>query len=654
MERLVLKNCPLMRPSADEALPGSPPPAPRPLSPAAAQNRRLVNGGILLAVIVLLGLGFWSLWQQLTPQLTTSAISGMPAEVAVLQEKSIAVLPFQNLSEDPANAYFAGGVQDDILTALSKLSDLKVISRTSVNTYPAGESRNFSEIAQTLGVSYVLDGAVQRTADRVRIVVHLTDARTSSTRWSESYDRDLNGVVGIPSEIVRSILGQLQVIVSPEEKAALEERPTKDLVAYGLYIRAKSAIETIALNPQVAEKLHEGVQFLQQAVERDPHFYLAYCQLANAQNYLYFFGVDHTPAQLTRAEEALNTVQTMRPDAPETHLARAGFYYRCYLDYDRARAELALARKALPNNSEIYELNGYIDRRQGRWDDSARSLRHALELDPRNFFILQQIALSYQEFRQFGGMAASLDRALALLPRDFDTHVTRALVDLEWSADPKPLHEMVKNYLAQVPEKAPDLAAQWLYLALCEHDAAEAQNAMAAIPESGTSIDLNFPRTFWEAMVARLKGDEEVAHRALLTARAELEKATIDQPNYGPAFCVLGMIDAALGRKDDAIREGQHAIDILPLSKDAIDGAELVKYLAVIYAWTGEKELALQQIEKTLKIPSTLSYGNLKLHPFWDSLRQEARFQTIVAAESPKQHAAPAAFALEPPSVQTD
>ncbi len=527
-------------------------------------------------------------------------------------------------------------MQDDILTTLSKVADLKVISRTSVNTYPAGVSRNFSQIAQTLGVAFILDGVVKRTDDRLKVTVHLTDARTGSTRWSQTYDRDFGAIVAIPREVVATVLSQLQVSVTPKERARLDERPTKDLAAYGLYVRAKSLIDTIALNPQIAEKLHEAAALLEQATQGDPDFYLAYCELANTYDFLYFFGVDHTPAELARAEGILKTVERLRPDAGETHLARAGFYYRCYLDYDRARTELALALKALPNSSEIHELTGYIDRRQGRWDESARSLRHALELDPRNFFILQQISLSYQEVRNFSGMGAALDRALALIPRDFDTTVTRAVVDLEWRADPSPLHRVVEAFVAEDSSKAPDLAAQWLYLALCENDHQAAVKALAAIPESGTSIDLNFPRVWWQGVVANLQGNTAEAQTLFLTARAQLEKAVNDQPNYAPAFTVLGMIDAALGRKDDAIREGRHAIEILPVTKDAIDGAELVKYLGVIYAWTGEKDLAIQQVAYTLKIPSTLSYGNLKLHPFWNSLRGDPRFEKIVADQVPK------------------
>src|SRR4029077_11685360 len=326
----------------------------------------------------------------------------------------------------------------------------------------------------------------------------------------------------------------------------------------GLYVRAKALIATISINAQINEKLHEAVQLLDQAIARDPDFYLAYCELSAAHDYLYFFGMDHTSVRLASADAALKAVVRLRPDAAETHLARADFLYRCYLDYDHARAELALVERALPNNSEIFELTGYMDRRQGLWNESARSLQRALGLDPRNFLILQQIALSYQEFRKFGAMAAALDRALVLAPHDLDKRVNRALVDLEWKADPRPLHETVRKILAEDPATAPDLADQCFYVALCARDPAAAAQALAAMQASGTSVDLNFSRSWCEGLAARVRGDDAAAQRAFTAARAELERTLTEQPNYGPGFTVLGLTDAALGRKEEALREGRH------------------------------------------------------------------------------------------------
>jgi len=598
------------------------------------RGKRLLVAAVVAGIALAMGLGVWSLSRQLAPQLISSP-SPESADETYFSTKSIAVLPFENLSDNKDSAFLADGVQDDILTALSKVADLKVISRTSVNTYAAGTPRNSREIAQTLGVAYVLEGSVRQTGQKLQITAGLKDARRDASLWSETYDSDLADVFAIQSKIVQRIITQLRSTLSPKEKASIEERPTKDLVAYGLYVRAKALIATISFNAQINEQLREAIALLDQAVGRDPDFFLAYCQLSAAHNYLYFFGLDHTPTRLALADAALKAVVRLRPDAGETHLAQANFFYRCYLDYDHARQELALAQRTLPNNSEIYELAGYIDRREGLWNESARSLQRALELDPRNFFMLQQIATSYQEFRQFGAMAAALDRALVLVPRDLDTRVTRAFVDLEWRADTKPLNKMIHTILAEKGDPS-DLGDQWLYLALCERDPAAAAQALAAIPPSGISIDLNFPRSWCEGLAARAWGDVAGAQTAFLAARAELEKTVSEQPNYGAAFCVLGLIDAGLGRKEEAIREGRRAVELLPITKDSIDGAELMKYLAVIYAWCGEKDLAIEQIVATLKIPSTLSYGFLKLHPDWDPLRGDPRFEKIVADLAPK------------------
>ena len=598
-------------------------------------NRRgkpVLAAALLSSLALAMGFGIWSLSRQLAPE----SASPEATALAVLPEKSIAVLPLENLTEDKGNAFLADGVQDDIRTALAKVADLKVINRTSVNTYAAGTRRNLREIAQTLGVAFILEGSVRQSGEKVRISVQLTDARSGAPAWEESYERDLADVFAIQSDVVQQILSRLQATVSPKEKTAIDERPTKDLIAYGLYVRAKALVATISLNAQINEKLREAVSLLDQAIARDPDFFLAYCQLAAAHNYLYFFGLDHTPARLALADGALKTIIRLRPDAGEAHLARADFLYRCYLDYEKARAELDIAKRTLPNNSDIFELTGYIDRRQGLWNESARSLQRAIALDPRNFFILQQIALSYQEFQQFRAMAAALDRALILIPHDLDTQVTRALVDLEWRADPRPLRETIRTILSENPATAPDLAAQWFYLALCERDAAAITEALAAIPDSGTALDLNFPRSFCEGVAARARGDEATAHAAFLAAHAELERTVSEQPGYGPALCVLGLIDAALGRKDEALREGRRAIELLPITKDSIDGAELMKYVGVIYAWCGEKDLAIKQIAATLKIPNTLSYGNLKLHPNWDSLRGDPRFEKIITDLAPK------------------
>lgn len=578
--------------------------------------------------------GLWILKGQLAPQIT-APISSESAYVASFPEKSIAVLPFENLSAGEKDALLGEAVQDDILTALAKIADLRVISRTSVSSYSAGQPRHLREIAQSLGAGYLLEGSVQRIGDKVQITVHLTDARRTARLWMMSYARELGAVSPLQREMVLRVAAQLQAEVTPQEKAALAERPTQDLLAYEHYIRGKTLVASVA-NAQINEKLVQAVQELDQAIARDPNFFLAWCQLAAAHDYVYFFGFDRTASRLALARTAVETATRLRPDAGETHLAKANFLYRCHLDYDKARAELALTEHSLPNNSEAFELRGYIERRQGFWPESARSLQRALKLDPRNAFILQQIGASYQEFRQFGAMAAALDRALAITPHDLDSRITRALIELEWKADPRPLHQTIDALLAENPQSASDVADQWLYLSLCERDPDAAARALAAIPANGTSIDLNFPLSYCAALAARARGDEAAARAGFVAARAEVEKTALAQPDYGPIYTVLGLIDAGLGRKEEAMREGRRGVELLPITKNSIDGGELMKYLGVIYAWCGEKDLAVEQIAATLKIPSTLSYGYLKLHPAWDGLRGDPRFEKIVAGLAPK------------------
>lgn len=631
-----------MNSSADEVVTQKPPDLKSALSfvnPAApssgiCRRPRVLMAIALLATAILLGGGLWVLSKRLAPEIIPPASPEL-AYMASFPERSVAVLPFEDTSAAKQDGVLAGTVQDAIRAALAKVSDLRVISRNSVSSYLPGEPRNLRAIAQSLGAGHILEGKVRRSAEKIWITVQLIDARRSERLWSVAYERDPSDVFGVQSDIVERVATHLQARVSAKEKAAIAERPTKDLAAYGLYVRGKILVASVS-NAQIQQKLVEAVALLGRAVESDPEFYLAWCELAGAHEYLYFFGFDHTPARLSLAKAALDTAIRLRPEAGETHLARATFLYRCYLDYDRARAELALIQRELPNHPEAFELVGYIDRRQGLWAESARSLQRAVKLDPQNVLLLQQIGASYQEFRQFGAMAAALDRALAIDPHDLDTRITRALIELEWRADTRPLQALVGVLLAENPEGASQVADPWLYASLCQRDPAALARALAAIPPTGISTDVNFPRTYCEALVARVLGDEAAARQAFLAARAEVEKTAREQSDYGPVYTVLGLIDAGLGRKEEAMREGRRAVELLPITKDSIDGAELMKYLAVIYAWCGEKDLALEQIASTLRIPSTLSYGNLKLHPYWDALRGDPRFEKIVADLAPR------------------
>jgi TolB-like protein/tRNA A-37 threonylcarbamoyl transferase component Bud32/Tfp pilus assembly protein PilF len=538
----------------------------------------------------------------------------------------IAVLPFENLSADPENAFFTDGVQDEILNDLAKIADLKVISRTSVMQYKTGGKRNLRKIANELRVAHVVEGSVQRAANRVRVTAQLIDAKTDTHLWVEGYDRPLDDVFAIQSDIAKAIATQLQAKLSPKTRSAIEERPTKDLVAYDLYVRAK----LLVMNPLIAgERWLEAARLLDQAIARDPDFFLAYCLIAETHSRLYW-NFDHTSTRRDLADRAVKAALHLRPEAGEAHLARAQYLFNCNLDYDNARAELALARRTLPNDAQVFMSMGNIDRLQGRWNESARSFEEALELDPGNLFILRRLALNYLFMRRFAEEAAILDRALALDPKDGGSRVLRASVDLDWRADPKPLHEICEAFMNENPAVTAEWGQAWIDLALCERDRASAERALATMPDGFDMNGLHIPRTLMEGCAARAFGDDAAARKAFTAARVEVERTVSEQPDYGPPLCVLGLIDAGLGRKEEAMREGRRASELLPVTKDALGGAHIMEYLGVIYAWTGEKDLAIKQLAATLQVPSVLSYGQLRLHPFWDPLRGDPRFEKLI------------------------
>jgi TolB-like protein/class 3 adenylate cyclase/Tfp pilus assembly protein PilF len=568
------------------------------------------------------------------PTTVTRALGAL----AVIPKKSIAVLPFENLSNEKENAYFADGVQDEILTALSRVADLKVISRTSVMQYKAGPKRNLREVATDLGVAHVLEGTVQRAGGRVRVNAQLIDARTDTQLWAERYDRDVADVFGIESELAGKIVTQLQAQISPSEKAAIEQKPTADLAAHDLYIRAKTLIATSAFSTPEYESLAEAVRLLNQAIERDPAFALAYYQLAQAHDQLYFFGgMDHTPARLAMADAAIQSLTRLRPNSGEAHLALAKHLYWGYLDYDHAREELKLAQKILPNDPLSFEILGFIDRRQGRWAESTKNLERAIELDPQNSGFLKQLADSYVCLRQYANARRVLDRTIAAAPKDSNMRAYRASIELEWHADPQPLSSTIRAIIAEDSRESQNIAQLWLKASLCERDFDGARRALAALPIAGCYHDaIPFPRSWCEGVAAQMRGEIAAAHAAFTKARAETAKLIADQPDYAEALCVLGMADAALGNKEDAIREGRRAIELLPVSKNAITGPSLIEYLALIDAWTGEKDLAFHQLAVAASIPGFLSYGELRLHPYWDPLRGDPRFEKIVASLAPK------------------
>jgi len=381
---------------------------------------------------------------------------------------------------------------------------------------------------------------------------------------------------------------------------------------------------------------------LLEAVKRDPSFFDAYCQLAYAHEQLYALrGTDHTPARLALAEAAVQAATRLRPDAAETHLARAQYLYYGLRDYAGALAELEIARRALPNDPRLFELTGYILRRRGQQEEALQNLQRAVELDPRNFFTLQQIALSYQFLGRYADSIAAVDRALVIVPDNAETRASRGLFYLCWKGDTRPLHQTIDAILSQGAGAIASTADLWFFCTLAERDPAAAERALVAAGDNPCWNEgvINLSRSFGEGLLARMTKDEARAHTAFEAARAQQEKIVQAQPDYGPALCVLGLIDAALGRKDLALDEGRRAIALMPLEKDAVSGSLALQYFAITAAWAGAKELALQQLEAGLRAPAAsqmLSYGALKLHPLWDPLHGDPRFEKIVSSLAPK------------------
>jgi serine/threonine protein kinase/Tfp pilus assembly protein PilF len=537
-----------------------------------------------------------------------------------LPEKSIAVLPFENLSKDEENAYFAGGVQDEILNNLAKIADLKVISRTSVMKYKSGLERNLRDISKALGVSHVVEGSVQRAGERVRVNVQLIDAQNDAHLWAEDYDRDIADIFAIQSEIAEQIVDQLRAKLSAAEKAAIAERPTADLAAYALYTKAKEI--NIFDNWEGAEKsANQKVELLEKAIQRDPNFALAYCALAKTQTFLSTGTDEHLELAKKAAEAALR----VRPDLGEAHLELARYYYFATLqtaDFDRARDELAIVRRKLPNNAETLLIAAKIDRYQNRWDSAVANLRKAVELDPRNVEAGHWLRVTYFEMRRYSDHEQLVTKDAA--SGDPWSQSWLAAIKLA-RGDPV----TAQSLLDQVPLDFSPKDVIWLIrfdaaLYLRDYDAA------SRVIAAGKWVDDN--RAVVEGELARARGDTQKALAAFAAAREKLDAMLGDKPKSDNFDYLkeVSEIDAGLGRKDQAIREARRAVDLT--AKLPLERTYSVVNLALVYAWTGERDRALEQLEIVATIPGGPDYGDLLLNPRWDSLRDDKRFDKIVAA----------------------
>ncbi len=551
-------------------------------------------------------------------------------------EKIIAVLPFENLSENKGNTFFADGVQDDLLTKLVKIADLKVISRTSVMSYRG--ARNTRQIARALNVSHVLEGSVRRDANRIHLNVQLIDTRTDTHVWAEEYDRDVNDMFAIQSEVAQKVAEQLHTKISLAEKSAIERAPTANIGAFDLYTRARSIFLGATNSNSGKEDLLEAADLLNQALARDSSYFEAYCQLGGIHDLLYVLGHEHSPRRLSLAEAAVDTALRLRPNTGEAHLARASHLYSGYLNYEAALTELEVARRSLPNDCRVFELVGLIQNRRGKFEEALAELEHAMELDPRNVYRLEQVAAPYWTLRRYPEARKVYDRALAIEANNVQLRILRADLDLVWKADTRAVHEVIESLRDSNPRAIHQIADSWVLCALADRDPTAAKAALIAAGENTPLNDhaVHFSRSFVEGWIARLEKDEPKARVAFESARAEQERIVAAQPDYAPPLCVLGVIDAALGRKHEALSECRRAVELLPVEKDAFNGPLMIQWFAISAAWVGEKDLACEQLAAAICYPGSLSYGQLKLFPFWDPLRGDPRFEKIVNSLAPR------------------
>jgi TolB-like protein len=545
----------------------------------------------------------------------------LPRVAAHKIDRSIAVLPFQNLSDEKENAYFADGIQDDVLTNLSKIGDLKVISRTSVMPYRATKS-NAREIGKSLGVGTILEGSVRRVGNRVRVNVQLIDVANDQHIWAEDYDRELTDVFAIQSDLSQKIAGELRAKLSPTEKAQIERKPTENSEAYLAFVEGHDLLtrpDRLRVDTEKAEQLFE------KATRLDPNFAGAFAALAWVEDWMYHT-FDPTPGRKAKAYAAANEALRLQPDLPEAHLGLGFYHYYCERNYQRALDEFAIARQSLPNSADVYLAIGAIQRRQGKWAESTANMEKAASLSPRDAFLLMNLADNYQANKDFENADRLYDRAIEAAPNSVSFRTGKAMLAADLKGD---LSE-IDTQLAKMPDADSDSEAALgrTYLLMLQRKYLEALSVLKRSP--GDAHSDAKPREYLEGVFYTFLNDKEQAHSAFRRARPILEKAIQESSQDASRHATLGIVLAGLGEKAAAIGEGKRAVALLPESQDALDGPKMTVALAQIYAWTGENDAALKLLERSLITPAGLTVSSLKLNPIWDPLRSDARFQALV------------------------
>ena len=560
-----------------------------------------------------------------------------PRPAAPIPEKSIAVLPFENLSDDPHNAYFADGVHDDILTSLAKIADLKVISRTSVQQYKTG-ARNLRDIAEALGVAHILEGTVRRVGNRIRVNAQLINAQTDAHIWGESFDRELTDLFAIQTELAERITLALRANISPREKASLQVRPTNDLGAYELYLRARDLFQWSGVG-DAQENGERALPLLQEAVARDPRFALAFALMSRVHAELYWFGCDKRPQRLSDARESAETALRIQPGLGEAHLALGFYHYYTARDYKQACAQLDEALRATPNDSEVLGAMGVIDRRQGKWQEAIMQLKRARELDPRNVAAIWNLVETYTYLNCYKEAEEVIDDSLTVSSNAHFFTLARASLALRRDGDTQPLHDALCALPAEF-DPGGAVTTMRIRVALMRRNYDEAERRLTTSSHNwcndnglsgmaGAIDGYTVPRAWYEALAARGRGDVDAAHRAFTEARVAVQADHDKWPDDEKTLVMLGLVHAALGDRDEALRLAARAAELLPVSRDALDGPLIATNRAVIYTQLGEHDRAIDELARLTQLPAGPTPGLLRAEREWDALREHSRFKQL-------------------------
>ena len=570
------------------------------------------------------------------------ATAELPKQIgptAATTDKSVAVLPFENLSSDKENAFFAQGIQDEIITTLSRISGLRVISRTSTAHYKSAPE-NLSEIARQLRVSNMLEGSVQKAGDRVHINVQLIRADDDAHLWAQSYDRQLTDIFGVEGEVAKSIADSLQATLSPQEKARVETKPTTNADAYVLYLRARD-YQTRPDN--LMQDFKSAINLYDQAIKLDPNFALAHARLSATTSNLYHF---YEPTETWKQKAYAEALESLRlqPNLGEGHLALGLYHYYMEGDYDAALRELALAAEALPNDGDVGLYTAAVLRRSGHLTEALAAYQHAEQIDPRNSITLYDSSQTYVGLRDWRKGAEGMDRVLALFPESFNVKIQRAYVEFYWKGSTAPIKAALQSLPRNLDPDGVVTFARW-DVSLMDRDVNAAEKALVACQldtiTSQTGVPL--PKSYLQAFIDLVRGDAAKAQTEFEAARPAVEKLVTDSPRNATRHAQLGLLFAFLGRKEDALREGQRAMELKPITHDVIEGAVAEDFYALICARLGLTDEAISRIERLLPTPFAVDYADesvtlsdLRQRWEWDPLRNDPRFQKILASPEPK------------------